>query len=48
MPEINLGKVRGEDGRTPERGVDYWTEEDKQEIVTAVLAALPGAEEASF
>lgn len=24
----------------PVRGVDYWTEEDKQEIINAVLAAL--------
>ena len=34
--------ARGADGYTPQRGVDYWTEKDKQEIVRAVLAALAG------
>lgn len=28
-------------GKTPEKGVDYWTEEDKVEIVQEVLAQLP-------
>ncbi len=37
-----------EDGITPERGLDYWTEEDKAEIVSSVLDSLPDAEEASF
>ena len=31
----------GNNGHTPEKGVDYWTEADKQEIVSDVLAALP-------
>ena len=31
----------GEPGKTPEKGVDYWTEADKQEIVAATVAALP-------
>lgn len=31
-------------GYTPIRGTDYWTEEDKSEIVSDVLAALPAAE----
>ncbi len=31
----------GEEGRAPTRGVDYWTEEDKAEIVNDVLDALP-------
>lgn len=31
----------GTPGRTPQRGVDYWTEADKAEIVEATLAALP-------
>lgn len=38
----------GEDGHTPEKGVDYWTEADKQEIVQDVLAAMPQAEVAAF
>ena len=39
--------VDGVDGATPVRGVDYWTEADKTEIVEDVLAALPSAEEVS-
>lgn len=31
----------GADGYTPVRGTDYWTEEDKAEIVAATVAALP-------
>lgn len=31
----------GADGRTPEKGVDYFTVADKQEMVAAVIAALP-------
>lgn len=39
---------KGGDGSTPQKGVDYYTEVDKKEMVTAVLAALPAAEEATF
>ena len=35
-------------GTIPEKGVDYFTEADKQELVDAVLAALPAAEEVRF
>lgn len=31
----------GADGYTPVKGVDYYTESDKQEMVQAVIAALP-------
>lgn len=31
----------GEPGHTPEKGVDYWTESDKAEIVADVLEELP-------
>lgn len=31
----------GKDGKTPEKSVDYFTEEDKAEFVTSVLNALP-------
>lgn len=31
----------GADGKIPVKGTDYWTEADKAEIVTAVVAALP-------
>lgn len=35
-------------GITPIRGIDYWTEEDKQEIINSILDVIPRAEEASF
>jgi hypothetical protein len=38
----------GVDGKTPEKGVDYWTPEDKAEIVDEVLEALPMAEGVEF
>ena len=31
----------GADGYTPVKGVDYWTEADKAEMVSDVLSALP-------
>lgn len=34
----------GNDGHTPQKGIDYWTEADKAEIVNSVIAALPTAE----
>lgn len=37
--EINLGKA------IPKKGVDYWTADDKQEIIDAVLAALPNGDD---
>ena len=40
--------ANGKDGRTPERGFDYWTDEDKAEIVNDVLNALPEAESEEF
>lgn len=38
----------GAKGDTPVKGTDYWTEDDRQSIVAAVLAALPAAEEVSY
>lgn len=35
-------------GKTPVKGVDYYTEADKQEMVNAVLAALPNGDEVSY
>ena len=32
---------KGEDGHTPIKGIDYFTNVDKQEIIDAVLAVLP-------
>lgn len=31
----------GKDGKTPEKGTDYFTEADKAEMVAATIAALP-------
>lgn len=36
---------KGDPGYTPVRGIDYWTETDKAEIVDDVLDAMPQAEE---
>ncbi len=33
--------AQGADGHTPIRGTDYWTTEDKEEIVTTVNSTLP-------
>lgn len=33
---------------TPIKGVDYYTEQEKQDLINEILAALPSAEEASF
>ena len=38
----------GKDGYTPVKGTDYWTEEDKAEIVADVLAALPDGDEVTY
>lgn len=39
---LDQAKASGEfDGYTPKKGVDYYTEADKSEMVNAVLAALP-------
>ena len=35
-------------GPAPVRGVDYWTESDKSEIVADVLASIPNYNEESF
>lgn len=38
----------GSKGSTPVKGTDYWTETDKAEIVSSVLAAFPNANGVSF
>ena len=38
----------GADGYTPVKGVDYYTDADKNELVQAVLSALPAAEGVSY
>lgn len=38
----------GEPGHTPQRGVDYWTDDDKTEVINSVLSALPTWEGGSY
>ena len=40
--------IRGDDGYTPIRGTDYWTDADKSEIISEVLNSLPYAEGGVF
>ena len=35
-------------GHSPIKGIDYWTADDKQEIINDVLLALPAAEGGTF
>ena len=42
------GEFDGKAGYTPQKNVDYWTEADKAEMVSAVIAALPDASEVSY
>lgn len=42
-----LASLKGETGYTPIKGVDYYTEADKRELITEVLNGLPRAEEVS-
>ena len=41
---LHKDELKGLDGYTPQKGVDYWTETDKQEIIIDVLNSLPTAE----
>lgn len=41
---VEVLAIKGKDGYTPVKGVDYFTEADKQEIVERVLASMPSAE----
>jgi hypothetical protein len=42
------GEFNGKNGYTPKKGIDYYTETDKAEMVNAVLAALPNGDEVSY
>lgn len=43
-----LNGAKGDPGTTPVKGVDYYTDADKQEMVQLVLAAIPSAEEVNY
>lgn len=38
----------GKDGYTPIKGIDYFTETDKQEMINSVLTSLPNSEEVEY
>ena len=40
MPPVASQNIKGEKGDTPERGVDYWTEEDKTFVVLAAVTQV--------
>ena len=48
MPPVESVNIKGAPGVTPKKGVDYYTDADKEEMVSAVIAALPDAEGGSF
>lgn len=37
---VPIKTLKGEPGKTPERGKEYWTEEDKQKIIEDVLSQV--------
>ena len=45
---LKFGIPEGKQGTAPVKGVDYWTEEDKAELVRDVLAELPDGDEVSY
>lgn len=40
---INISALKGQDGYTPVKGVDYFTEEDKTEIINAIIEFFGGS-----
>lgn len=46
--EGNVQEIPVIKGDTPVKGEDYFTEDDKTELVNAVLAALPNGDEVSY
>ena len=40
MPSVGSSNIKGADGHTPVKGEDYFTEEDKDELVEAVKAEI--------
>lgn len=41
LPNPKPVNIKGEAGYTPIRGVDYWTDADKAQMVADVISALP-------
>jgi hypothetical protein len=47
-PTVNIKGAKGADGYTPIKGIDYFTKEDKEELVSDILSSLPVAEGVGF
>lgn len=41
---IDIPAIKGEDGYSPVKGVDYYTDDEKAEICNEVFAMLPALE----
>lgn len=41
LTEEEKASLKGDKGDTPEKGIDYFTEADKQEMIASVIASLP-------
>ena len=48
LETLALAKKYATGGAVPKKGVDYWTEEDKEEIVQDVLDALPDGDSTEY
>lgn len=42
--QLSIDNMPGSQGRSPIRGVDYWTQSDKQDILDEVLSKVPSKE----
>ena len=45
---VEIPALKGEDGHTPVKGTDYWTDEDKAEIQSYIDAQIGGALNGSY
>ena len=45
--EAWVASLKGEKGDTPQKGVDYYTEVDKKDLINSILDMLPIAENVS-
>lgn len=46
--EYEILAIRGEKGYTPQKGVDYWTQTDKDEIIAEVLSTFVDVSEVAL
>ncbi len=46
--KLENGDFNGQNGYTPVRGVDYWTNADKQEIINSVILQIQDGEEVDY